>query len=254
MDLLRKVPSNSIGMIYGDPDYGVGINYAGKRYTKKWDDYIEWYIALVRECMRVLHQKGNLFMINYPKQNAHLRAKYLDEASFDVQDYVWVYPTNVGHSPRHFTTAHRSILHATKDKNNNFYKNQVVLPYKNLNDKRIKERMANGHNGRMPYSWFEFNLVKNVSRDKTFHSCQIPLELFEMLVNATTRKGELVFILFGGSGSEIIHAKKMERDFLSAEIHPLYYKMINDRISQDGEIANKYRLLFKRKIEEGANI
>ena len=32
--------------------------------------------------------------------------------------------------------------------------------------KRIQQNIANGSKGRMPYSWFEFNLVKNVSKEK----------------------------------------------------------------------------------------
>lgn len=242
LEVLRRLPKNSMDMIYGDPDYGVGINYAGKKYTQKWEHYMKWYCELAQECMRVLHPRGNLFLMNYPKQNAHLRAGYLDAAACEVRDYVWVYPTNVGHSPRYFTTAHRSILHAVKSKNNYFYKSQVACPYKNPGDKRIKARMANGDKGRMPYSWFEFNLVKNTSRDKTFHACQIPLPLFEMLVNASTKKGNLVFILFGGSGSEIVKTKEMGRNYISCEIHPPYYNMIRERIKNGGKIADKHRL------------
>ena len=93
-------------------------------------------------------------MMNYPKQNAYLRVKYLDENAYDVQDYTWIYNTNVGHSKRRFTTARRSILHATKIKENNFYKDNVAVPYQNPEDKRIKARIAVGHKGRMPYSWF----------------------------------------------------------------------------------------------------
>jgi len=44
LELLSKIPDNSLDMVYGDPDYNVGINYAGTNYTKRWDDYIEWYI------------------------------------------------------------------------------------------------------------------------------------------------------------------------------------------------------------------
>ena len=37
--ILKQMPDNSMDMIYGDPDYNVGINYAGKKYTQKWNDY-----------------------------------------------------------------------------------------------------------------------------------------------------------------------------------------------------------------------
>ena len=246
MKILAKMPDNSVDMIYGDPDYNVGINYAGKNYKAKWDDYIDWYIKLTQECIRVLKPTGNLFMMNYPKQNAHLRVKYLDDNAFNVQDYVWTYNTNVGHTPRRFTTAHRSILHATKSKNNNFYKEQVALPYQNPQDKRIKGRIAAGHLGRMPYSWFYFDLVKNVSKDKTFHACQIPLSLVEMLIKSCTKVNDDVLVLFGGSGSELTLCKKLKRNFISCEIHPEYYKMINDRLLHDGKIRNKYKLDFIR--------
>jgi len=244
IEVLKQLPSSSLDMVYGDPDYNVGINYAGKNYTTKWNDYIDWYIELTRESMRVLKPTGNLFMMNYPKQNAHLRVKYLDDNAFDVQDYVWIYNTNVGHTPRRFTTAHRSILHATKSKENNFYKDQVSVPYQNPTDKRIQGRIASGHLGRMPYSWFYFDLVKNVSKDKTFHACQIPLPLVEMLIKSCTQENDDVFILFGGSGSELMLCKKLKRNFTSCELHKNYYEMILDRLKNNGQIKDEFRLEF----------
>jgi len=244
LSFLKKLPDNSIDMVYGDPDYNVGINYAGKNYTQKWNDYINWYIELTSECYRVLKKEGNLFMMNYPKQNAHLRVKYLDDVAYDVQDYAWVYNTNVGHSYRRFTTAHRSILHVTKSKENNFYKEQVAVPYQNPTDKRIKNRIAAGHNGRMPYSWFYYDLVKNVSKDKTFHSCQIPLPLVEMLIKSSTKENDNCLILFGGSGSELVLCKKLNRNFISCELHPEYYDMIQDRLANNGLIKDEFKLEF----------
>ena len=127
LKVLGDTPSESIDMVYGDPDYNVGINYAGTKYTERWNDYIDWYIELTDECMRVLKSNGNLFMMNYPKQNAYLRVKYLDDNAYAVHDYVWVYNTNVGHANNKFTTAHRSILHATKSKDNVYVIPLVIL-------------------------------------------------------------------------------------------------------------------------------
>jgi len=242
MDILRSLPSDCIDMIWGDPDYNVGINYNGRKYTNKWEDYIAWYVELARESMRVLKPTGNLFMMNYPKQNAYLRVHCLDEIAHDVFDYVWVYPTNVGHSPRRFTTAHRSILHATKSKNNKFYKEQVAQPYLNPEDRRIRARIANGSPGRMPYSWLQYNLVKNVSREKTFHACQIPLALSELIIKSCTRSGDSVFVLFGGSGSEVAIAKQLNRIYLTCEIQPAYCAIIEERL-KNGFIKAEHRLL-----------
>lgn len=245
MKVLKELPDNSVDMVYGDPDYNVGIKYGDKSYTKTFDEYIEWYIELAKESIRVLKNDGNLFFINYPKQNAYLRVKYLDNVCYEVLDYVWIYNTNVGHSPKRFTTAHRSILHCRKTKNNKFYKENVAVPYQNPKDKRILQNLANGSKGRMPYDWFYFDLVKNVSCEKTFHACQIPQGLAEMLIKSCTMQGDIVLILFGGSGSEIEICKLLGREYISAEIDEKYYRMILDRLNK-GKIERKYRLDVKK--------
>lgn len=242
--LLKELPDKCVDMIYGDPDYNVGIKYGNKFYTKTFSDYIEWYIELAKESLRVLKDTGNMFLINYPKQNAYLRVKYLEDACYEVVDYVWVYNTNVGHSPKRFTTAHRSILHCRKTRDNKFYKENVAVPYKNPTDRRILQNLANGSKGRMPYDWFYFDLVKNVSKEKTFHSCQIPQKLSEMLIKSCTMPKDVVLILFGGSGSEIEICKALNRQYISAEIDEKYYKMIIDRLNR-GRIEEKYKLRLR---------
>ncbi len=244
LDLLRELPDGSVDMVYGDPDYNVGVKYGDKSYTKTFDEYIEWYIELARESLRVLKDTGNMFLVNYPKQNAYLRVKYLDGACYEVSDYAWVYNTNVGHTPKRFTTAHRSILHCRKTKNNKFHKDNVAVPYQNPTDRRILQNLANGSRGRMPYDWFYFNLVKNVSKEKTFHACQIPQKLSEQLIKSCTMPGDVVLILFGGSGSEIEVCKVVGRQYISAEVDEKYHKMILDRLSK-GRIEEKYKLKLR---------
>jgi len=246
MNLLKKLPDKSIDMVFGDPDYNVGIKYGNKTYTKDFNEYINWYIKLIKESMRVLKDDGNLFTMNYPKQNAHLRVQYLDKAYPIIHEYVWIYNTNVGHTPKRFTTAHRTILHVCKTKNNKFYKNNVAVPYKNPTDKRIMENLRNGSKGRMPYNWFYFDLVKNVSKEKTYHVCQIPQKLIEMLVKSCTMPNDIVLVLFGGSGAELEVCKLFKRQYISAEIDKKYYDIIISRL-KNGHIEEKYKLQFNNK-------
>lgn len=90
-----------------DTELSVSFRFVFSNYAKvsfkAFDKYIEWYIEQAKESLRVLKDTGNLFFINYPKQNAYLRVKYLDGACYDVHEYVWVYNSNVGHSPKRFT-------------------------------------------------------------------------------------------------------------------------------------------------------
>jgi len=249
MEILKELPDKCVDMVYGDPDYNVGVKYGDKSYTKTFDEYIEWYIKLAKESIRVLKDTGNMFLINYPKQNAYLRVKYLDSVCYEVLDYVWVYNTNVGHSPSRFTTAHRSILHCRKTKHNKFYKDNVAVPYKNPTDKRILQNLANGSKGRMPYDWLYFDLVKNVSKEKTFHACQIPQKLSEKLIQSCTMPKDIVLILFGGSGSEIEVCKFLNRQYISAEIDKKYHEIIIDRL-KNGRINERHRLKMKKETIE----
>ena len=250
IDTLKQLPDQCIDLIYGDPDYNIGIKYDGRAYTASWDEYIQWYIDLARESRRAVQDDGNLYLSKYPKQNAHLRVKFLDERAYAVHEYVWVYNTNVGHSSRRFTTAHRSILHAVKSKRNKFYKEQVAQPYKNPADRRIQDRIRQGHTGRMPYSWLNFNLVKNVSRQKADHPCQIPEGLSELLLKSGTKPGDAVFILFGGSGSETALAQRLGLTWLTCELQPYYTEIIAGRLSRAGELAPEHRHPARRNKKE----
>ena len=93
----------------------------------------------------------------------------------------------------------------------------------------------------MPYSWVNFNLVKNVSRQKTTHPCQIPEGLSELLLKSCTQPGDSAFILFGGSGSEVVQAKNLGLTYLTCEIQPHYCEIIESRLRNGGEIEEEYR-------------
>jgi len=82
----------------------------------------------------------------------------------------------------------------------------------------------------MPYDWFYFDLVKNVSKEKTIHPCQIPQNLSEMLIKSCTMPNDIVLIQFGGSGSEIEVCKKLNRNYITAELDEKYYNLIMDRL------------------------
>lgn len=239
MNVLAKLPNNSVDMIYGDPDYNVNINYHGTNYTMDFDDYIVWYVNLTKECMRVMKDDGNLMMMNYPKPNAHLRVNYLDEAAFMVEEYVWVYNYNFGIRENKFTRAHRSILHGTKSAKNRFYRDNVAEEYKNPTDRRVRKLIESGSKGRMPYSWFYNDLVKNVSKEKTIHAAQIPKAISRKLIESTTMPGDTVLVLFGGSGSECEVCKEGGRNYITAELNETYHELIVKRL-ETGEIPKEF--------------
>lgn len=241
MDVLADLPDQCMDVVYADPDYNVGVKYDGQSYTTSWDDYLDWYCRLAEESVRVLKDDGNLFLINYPRQNAYLRVMMMDAICAAVHDYVWIFTSNIGHSPKRFTTAHRSILHCTKSNRNKFYKEAVAQPYQNPRDRRIKERIRNGHTGRMPYSWLDYNLVKNTTVGKSAHPCQIPEGLSDVLLRSCAQKGDTVFVLFGGSGSEVCQVQQMGCTFLTCDLNPDYCHLIRERLKNEGTLPPELR-------------
>lgn len=226
---LKELPDACMDFVWADADYNVGIDYDGVDYTMEWNKYIDWYCELARESMRVLKSNGNAFFMNYPKQNAYLRVKCLDDISYDVQDYIWVYNVITGQGQGRFSTSHRSILHARKSIDNKYYKENYHFDAISQNDKRIRARETSGVNGR---SWFHFNIVKNVSKEKTFHPCQIPQDLFNMFLQIFTQPNDKVFILFGGSGGELLVCEDAKRDWISCELHKPYCELIERRLKE----------------------
>jgi site-specific DNA-methyltransferase (adenine-specific) len=71
------------------------------------------------------------------------------------------------------------------------------------------------------------------------------MPLVEMLIKSCTNEKDDCFILFGGSGSELVLCKNLKRNYISCEMHPEYYQMILDRLNnEDGHIKDEYRLQF----------
>ena len=65
-----------------------------------------------------------------------------------------------------------------------------------------------------------------------------------MLIKSCTQENDDCFILFGGSGSELVLCKNLKRNFISCELHPEYYTMILDRLENNGKIKEEHKLDF----------
>lgn len=231
-ELMKKMPSESIDLVITDPPFNIGKDYDGVyKDKKKHEEYVVWCKEWLTECIRLLKEHGSLYLFNYPENNAYLLPFLQSKMNFK-RWMAWHYPTNIGHSKSNFTRTHHSILFFTKTKNHKFNRDAVAEPYKNPTDKRIIERLQNGSKGRTPYDVFHFNLVKNVSKDKTEHPCQIPVPLLKIFIKASSDVGDVVFDPFGGSFSTSAAAKELDRNSISMDINPKYVEIGRKRLSK----------------------
>ena len=135
----------------------------------------------------------------------------------------WVYNSNTARQ-------HRDIAYYKISPD---FKN-VIQPYKNINDKRIQARIAKGILGGRLYDWWNVNQVKNVSKDKTNHPCQMPIEVMKNII-ATLPNDCIIFDPFMGSGTTAIACIQLGYDFIGCEIDVEYYKIAKNRIYAEVE-------------------
>jgi site-specific DNA-methyltransferase (adenine-specific) len=62
------------------------------------------------------------------------------------------------------------------------------------------------------------------------HPCEKPAAMLEHIINASSRPGAVVLDCFAGSGSTLLAAKKLGRDFIGIEIDSHWISVINQRL------------------------
>ena len=109
---------------------------------------------------------------------------------------------------------------------------RVKQPYKNLNDKRIIERIANGSEGADLYDWWDIDLVKNTSDEKTEYTNQIPERVIYNILKTTANEDDLVFDPFSGSGTTCAVAQKMGLDWVGCDVSEKAVEVAKERINK----------------------
>jgi len=195
------------GLTITDPPYNQGYHYNGYKDRISEEDYIDLLSKIPIPCV----------IIHYPEETINLLPKALKVKCEQV--VCWVYNSNTGKQSR---------LISWWGCKPDFRK--VRQPYKNLNDKRIQKRIAEGKTGAKLYDWWNINQVKNVSKEKTEHPCQIPEELINKIIKTTAKENQIIIDVFAGSGTTSKVAYDLGYDTISYEIDNKYCEIINKRI------------------------
>ena len=62
------------------------------------------------------------------------------------------------------------------------------------------------------------------------HPCEKPSAMLEHIIKSSSREGDAVLDCFAGSGSTLLAAKQLKRDFIGIEIDPHWIDQINQRL------------------------
>lgn len=199
-------------IIVTDPPFNIGYKYNTYKDKMDNDEYYDMLMSVFEDVPFVI--------IHYPE--------YIYELSIRMgiapkKVVSWVYNSNTGKQ-------HRDI--AFFNIKPDF--NKVRQPYKNPNDKRIKKRIAEGKTGAKLYDWWNINQVKNVSKEKTEHPCQMPLEVMKNIIGILPDNYTIVDP-FMGSGTTGVACKELQRNFIGIEIDEKYFKIAEKRLLTNSE-------------------
>lgn len=193
-------------IIVTDPPFNIGYKY--KTYYDKMpeSEYYAWLARITSFCASVIvHYPESMHMLTLAKGVAPTRV------------VSWVYNSNTAKQ-------HRDIA---------FYGvkpdfRRVKQPYKNPNDKRVRELIAQGKGARL-YDWWNVNQVKNISKVKTAHPCQMPETVMDNVIGILP-DGIGVIDPFAGSGTTGIACKRRGIPFIGYELDPFYCEIAQKRL------------------------
>ena len=201
-----KIPN---GLIITDPPYNQGYSYNKYRDRISEKEYIKLLSKIPTPCV----------IIHYPEETINILPKAIKSKCEQV--VCWVYNSNTGKQSRLI-----SWWGCKPDFN------KVKQPYKNLDDKRIQQRIKEGKIGSKLYDWCNINQVKNVIEEKTEHPCQIPEELVQKIILTTAKKDDTIIDVFAGSGTTGMAAKNLGYKSILYEIDENYCDIIKKRTQQ----------------------
>lgn len=200
MEIIKRIPSNSIPLILTDIPYGVVNRTSGgiRNFDKDNADIVNFDLEeLAFELNRIC--SGSLYIFCSTEQVSFLRG-YLSEKNMTTRLCIWekTNPSPVNCQYFWMNGIETCVYGRKKGATfNEHYKNCV----------------------------WEFPSGK-----RTFHPTQKPLALFEYLIKASSNEGDLVFDPFSGSGTTAVASKNLNRKYFCIEQDESYVKKAQERL------------------------
>lgn len=237
LDVLAKIPSDSIQLIICDPPYNIML--------ADWDDhmdYIGWANQWLTEAERVLAPTGSiaifgglqyqgeagsgdlLSIISYMREHSKMLLANL---------IIWNYPNGMS-AQRFFANRHEEIAWFAKTKKYFFDLDAVREPYDEetraayLKDKRLNPESV--EKGRNPTNVWRMSRLNGNSLERVGHPTQKPAAVIERLVRALSYPGSTVLDFFAGSGVTARVAIQEGRNSICADADPVFRDYMTKQI------------------------
>ncbi len=254
-EMLRKLNDSSVDLIVTSPPYA--DQRKGTYGGIHPDKYVEWFLPIAKELLRVLKPTGTFILNIKEKVVEGERSTYVMELILEMRKQGWLWTEEFiwhkknsypGKWPNRFRDSWERLLQFNKDKKFNMYQDEVMVPMgdwaktrlKNLSDTdktRDNSKVGSG---------FGKNISNWVTRDKAYpsnvlhlatecsnkkHSAAFPEGLPEWFIKLFTNEYDTVLDPFMGSGTTVVVANRMKRHSIGIDIVPEYFKMVRNQVN-----------------------
>ncbi|MBB3808298.1 site-specific DNA-methyltransferase [Pseudochelatococcus contaminans] len=237
IESLRRLPSQSVDMIFADPPYNLQLENALTRpdnshvdaVNDEWDrfdsfaEYDAFTRAWLAECRRVMKKTATLFVIGSYHNIFRVGSAVQDLGFWILNDIVWRKANPMPNfRGRRFTNAHETLIWASRSADARGY----TFHYEALK--------AGNEDTQMRSDWY-FPLCTGEERLKDaqgrkVHPTQKPEALVARALLAASNPGDIILDPFFGSGTTGAVAKRLGRRFIGLERDPVYAQAAQERI------------------------
>lgn len=240
IEVMKDMPDNSIDLIFADPPYYLQLP-KGKRLKRAdgsevipvdndWDqfesyeDYDTFTLNWIKECQRVLKPTGTFWVIGMYHNIFRVGTTMQNLGLWFLNDIIWVKTDALPNlNGRRFTNNHETLIWSVKNKDCKKYTFNYEMMKKMNGGKQMKDT-----------DWV-FGLCKGKERLKDesgikAHPTQKPLKLIQQIVLAASKKHDIVFDPFVGSGTTAVVAEALGRKWIGIEKDEKYVELAKRRI------------------------
>lgn len=245
---LAKVPPGSIDLAFADPPFNIGYEYDEYDDRKESEAYLDWSKQWISGVHAALKPTGTFWLAIGDEYAAELKL-LSQEIGFTCRSWVvWYYTFGVNCKYK-FTRSHAHLFHFVKDKKKfTFHWSDPANRVPSARQLVYADTRANSA-GRLPDdTWIlrPQNLVDGFTPEEDtwyiprvngtfkeragFHGCQMPEQLLGRIIRCCSSPGEIVLDPFSGSGTTLVVAKKLGRQWLGFELSKDYAKRGRARV------------------------
>lgn len=249
---LKKLPSESVDLIFADPPYNIGKNFDGL--VESWDDadFRSWLFEIIAECHRVLKKQGSMYIMNSTENMPWIDLEC--RKLFTIKSrIIWAYDSSGVQAKKYFGSMYEPILMMVKDAKNYTFNSDAILVEAKTGAKRAlidyRKNPPQPYNSqKVPGNVWEFSRVRYLMDEYENHPTQKPVALLKRIILASSCPGDIVLDPFAGSFTTGEVAVDTGRKFIGIEVNCEYVKMGLRRLNVDSHFsAEELAKVKKRK-------